>query len=139
MHISLYIWIVYPMCPILSGVRGIVYVFIPCLYHLHLFMMHGLSSSARLVFGKPAFGMLPFLMRRLGCLCPLSASRLLSCIFAWIRFVSLGLRWGSPGLRCIHLTIHYHCSLLDAWLMLGCSACICKACLRQAFPRKVMC
>jgi hypothetical protein len=51
---------------------------------------------------------------------------------AWIRFVSLGLNWSHFDSDAL-TWIHYHVSFSDAWLIIGCSACICKACLRQAF------
>ena len=146
--------ITYIMCHILCGVRNIVYVFIPFTYRLHPFMMHGLPSSARLVFGKSAFGMLPFLMRHVLGVCVLCLG--LACqhassfgfafshlvwfcltriqrhprgftimfFFGCLVLVCVGLTW--VRMRSPELPTSLFCS--DAWLILGCSACICKAC-----------
>jgi hypothetical protein len=67
-----------------------------------------------------------------GCLCPMSGSSLSSCILTWIRFVSLALSWSQLGLIWSHLDSQA-CFFSDAWLVIWRSACICKACLRQAF------
>jgi hypothetical protein len=140
------------------------------IHYAFLVRMAGLSSGAWLVFVKPAFGRLSFLIKHmlgarvlcLGLACHhasslgFALSHLVSvgltwiqmhplgftimCLFrmpgassgAWIRFVSLGLHW--YHLDSDALTwIHYHVSFSDAWLIIGCSACICKACLRQAW------
>jgi hypothetical protein len=69
---------------------------------------------------------------RVGCPCPMSGSGLSSCILFWIRCVSLGLNWSHLDSDAL-AWIHYHVSFSGAWLSIGCSACIWKACLRQAF------
>jgi hypothetical protein len=99
---------------------------------MFLFRMPGLSSGAQLVFVKPAFGRLSFLIKHMLGACVLCLA--LACHHAFC-FGSVCLTWSqlvSFGFRCTRFD-SLACFFSGAWLSIGCSACIWKACLRQAF------
>jgi hypothetical protein len=84
----------------------------------------GLSSGARLVFVKPAFDRLLFNETHAWCLCPLSGSGFSSG--ARLEFVK-------PAYMLGICTCLVSVPSVWVWLVIGCSACICKACLHAGY------